>query len=241
MARQQNPKTFDNPPQTLEDHPFYGLTLDPEQTAFRDAIWNDNIEFVAVDARAGSGKTLIAVATSVLMYRYHKVGSIYYVVNAVGDLQGYLPGTISEKSSVYLEPLYQALITCNEFPEKAIRSESMTDKTGEGFITAITSTYLRGSNVGGGGGKSILIIDEAQNFSEFELRKVITRACEGTKVILIGHKLQCDLRNLYASGFTPCLAHFKAKHDPRFAFCSLSSCHRSHVAQVADEPWIEEV
>jgi len=240
MARTQAAKTsYDDPPQTLARHPFYGLKLDKEQVALRDAIWDDKIEFVAVDAKAGSGKTLISVATSVLMYRYHRIDSICYVVNAVGDMQGFLPGTISEKSSVYLEPLYQALISCNEFPEKVIRNESMTDKTGEGFITAITSTYLRGSNIGGSG-KSVLIIDEAQNFTEFELRKVITRACEGTKVILIGHQLQCDLRNPRQSGFASCMRHFKSKADPRFAFCELYTCHRSLIAQVADEPWDED-
>ena len=68
------------------------------------------------------------------------------------------------------------------------------DKDGMGFITAITDTYLRGSNIGSAFSPTILIVDEAQNFPEFALRKVLTRACEGTKVIVIGHTLQCDLK-----------------------------------------------
>ena len=62
-----------------------------------------------VDAPAGTGKTLIAVATATLLVRSGRYGDIVYVMHSVGDAQGFLPGTISEKSSVWFEPLYGAL------------------------------------------------------------------------------------------------------------------------------------
>lgn len=243
MARKKS-FNYDNPPERLDGHIFFGLELDEDQTALRDAIWDDTKEIVFANARSGAGKTLIAVATSVLMVRSHRYDEIVYLMHSVGDAQGFLPGTISEKSSVWFEALYQALETANEDPERIIRGSSMASmeaqKTGEAFITAITTSYLRGSNVGGNGKKSIMIVDEAQNFDEFALRKTLTRACDGTKVIVIGHTLQCDLKHPEASGFEKCMKHFVRKNDPRVAVCELTHCHRGFVAQTADEKWEDE-
>lgn len=243
MARK---KSFDyeHPPEKLDGHIFYGLALDPEQTAFRDAIWDEGKEVVFVDAPAGTGKSLISVATSVLMVRSHRYDEIVYVMHSVGDAQGFLPGTISEKSSVWFEPLYQALESIDEDPERVIRGSSMASmdaqKNGEAFITALTTSYLRGSNIGGKDKRTILIVDEAQNHTEFSLRKTLTRACEGTKVIVVGHRLQCDLPYHQESGFAKCMAHFIAKQDPRVAVCRLTQSHRGFVARTADEPWLPE-
>ena len=222
-------------PAKLGDHIFFGLELDKDQIRYRDAIWDKNTDIVFCNAPAGTGKTLVAVATSVLMCQWGLADQIVYVMHPVGDPQGFLPGTISEKSSVYFEALYQSLITINEWPEKVIKTTSMTAAKTDGYVTAITDTYLRGSNIGGSF-PTILILDECQNYTEFALRKVLTRACIGTKVICIGHDLQCDLHG-EASGFLRCMNHFKMKNNPRFKFCELHTSHRSLVAQVADEPW----
>lgn len=237
MPKKVQQTCYDNAPETLENHLFFGMKLDDEQKDFRDAIWDDTKDIVFVDAAAGTGKTTIAVATSVLLRHYHKFDEIVYVMHAVGDKQGFLPGTISEKSSVWFEPLYQALVKINEWPDQVVKTNmTATDKEGKAYVTAITDSYLRGSNIGGDK-RTILIIDEAQNFNTFDLRKVLTRACENTKVIVIGHHLQCDITGNGRSGFVPCMEHFKSKNNPRFAFCQLTTCHRSLVAQVADEPW----
>ena len=239
MARK---KTFnyDNPPEKLDDHIFFGLELDEDQIAFRDAIWDDSKEIVFVNARSGTGKSLLAVATSVLMVRCHRYDEIVYIMHSVGDPHGFLPGTISEKSSVWFEALYQALETANEDPDRVIKGNTLSQmdaqKNGEAFVTAITDGYTRGSNVGGNN-KAILIIDEAQNFDEFSLRKVLTRACVGTKVIVIGHTLQCDLKHPETSGFARCMEHFASKNDKRVFICELTHCHRGFVAQTADEIW----
>lgn len=240
MPKKVQRTDYSNAPETLEDSLFFGMKLDDEQKAFRDAIWDDSKDIVFVDAVAGTGKTTIAVATSTLLCKFHKYDDIVYVMHAVGDRQGFLPGTISEKSSVWFEPLYQALIKIGEWPDRVVKtSMSSVDKEDFSYITAITDSYLRGSNIGGDK-KTVLIIDEAQNFYSFDLRKVLTRACENTKVIVIGHRLQCDINNgdrFGANGFVSCMEHFRSKNNPRFAFCNLTTCHRSLVAQVADEPW----
>lgn len=191
-----------------------------------------------MDAKAGSGKTTIAVATAVMAVKYHRYDEIYYVMHSVGDAQGFLPGTISEKSSVWFEPLYQALIEAGENPDQVVKNTA-SQKVGTAYVTAITDSYLRGSNLGTTENGAILIVDEAQNYDEFSLRKVLTRACQGTKVIVIGHQLQCDLPANKKSGFRPCIDHFMSKRDPRVAFCKLTTNHRSWVANVADERWSE--
>ena len=108
MPRQAANKNCSSPPVTLESHPFYGMVLDEEQKKFRDAIWDEAARIIFVNAKAGTGKTTIAVATSVLMVQYGKYDELFCVVPSVGDAQGYMPGTISEKRAVLHEPLYQA-------------------------------------------------------------------------------------------------------------------------------------
>ena len=230
---------YSSPPATLDHHIFYGLTLDEGQKKLRDAIWDEGKRIVFCNAKAGTGKTTIAIATAVMMVRYGLYDDIVYVVHSVGDAQGFLPGTISEKSSVLFEPLYQALITANEDPMRCINTESLAlQKSGESFVTAITDTYLRGGNIGPWK-RTICILDETQNMPENILRKVGTRACENTKVICLGHDLQCDLHDPAMSGFTKCMRHFEAKKDPRFAFCTLAENHRGYISGVFDESWIE--
>ena len=226
------------PEKLRDDHPFFGIKLDEDQINLRNNIWDKSIEAVFVDSPAGTGKSLVSIATSMLMCQYGRYSDIVYVMHPLGDPQGFLPGTITEKSSVYFESLYQSIqAVTKDWPQKYIKNTSMTvEQNGTGFITAITDTYLRGSNIGSETSPTILIIDEAQNFPEFSLRKVLTRACNGTKVIVIGHTLQCDLTT-DQSGFARCQNHFKSKNDPRFAFCELHTCHRNIVAQIADEAW----
>ena len=225
-------------PGNLEDHIFYGLTLDEEQKVFRDAIWNDEVQFVGVNGKAGCGKTLIALATAILLVKHGVYDRIIYCVSPYGyERVGLLPGDLTQKTEVFFEPLYQALITCNEIPERAIATDALVnqkyDDGNSGFITAMTHTFTRGSNWE----KTITILDEAQNFTEADLRKSLTRVCEGSKVVVIGHSGQIDLPNPNASGFERCLKHFENKNDPRAKICTLSKNYRSWVADTADEHW----
>ena len=90
-----------------DQYGFYGISLDPEQRVFRDAIWNPNIDVVICNAAAGSGKTLIATATANLLVQAGYFDKLTYVVSSYGEKrQGYLPGSITEKSEVFFEPFY---------------------------------------------------------------------------------------------------------------------------------------
>jgi len=218
------------PPKTIGDN-FYGLHLDEEQLVFANAIWNPDIDIVFMDSRAGTGKTTIAVGVANLLVQYGLFDELIYIMSPYGERkQGWLPGTITEKSSVYFEALYQALVECNVNINTAINTDSMVNqKNGTGFVTCITDTFLRGSNLN----NAVIIIDEAQNFTTAQLKKVLTRIGKNAKVVVIGHQLQCDLDKPEESGFATYIEHFAEKD--RVAICKLTHNYRSWISQWADE------
>ena len=223
--------TTNDIPETLSEHPFYGIELDEEQKIMANTIWNPNIDIVFVNAKAGCGKTIVATGVANLLVQYGLFDSIVYIMSPYGERkQGWLPGTITEKSSVYFEAFYQALISCNINPHTAINDDSMVNqKNGTGYITCITDTFLRGSNLD----NAVVILDEAQNYTVPQLKKTLTRVGTKAKVIVIGHDLQCDLEKPEQSGFIKYIEHFKEKE--RAAVCTLTINHRSWISQWADE------
>ena len=166
-----------------------------------------------------------------MLVQYGLYEDIVYIMSPYGERkQGWLPGTITEKSSVYFEAFYQALITCGVNPHTSINTESMVNqKNGTGYITCITDTFLRGPNLD----NAVVILDESQNYTVSQLKKILTRMCNNTKVVVIGHELQCDLDDPSSSGFVKYLEHFRGKE--RAAFCTLTNNHRGWVSQYADE------
>ena len=221
----------DNPPKTLDDVMFYGLQLDELQKQFRDAIWNDNYNIVFCNAKAGTGKTTIATAVAILLKEYKKYEGILYVVSPYGEgKQGFLPGSIVQKSEVYFEPFYQALIKCQLDPIRCVMDDSLiANKNGEAFIKCFTDTYTRGTNFE----NKVVIIDEAQNFTISQMKKVLTRAFDSCKIIVIGHNEQCDLFNPKISGFLPYVKHFST--EDYSITCNLSINYRGKVSRHADE------
>lgn len=217
-------------PTDISECPFYGIPLDEEQKDFANAILNPNNLIIFCNAKAGTGKTTVATGVANLLVQCDVNDGIVYIASPVADsIQGYLPGSITEKSSVYFEACYQALITCNINPNSAINDESMVNqKNGTGYITCITDTYLRGSNLD----NKVIIIDEAQNFTVAQLKKVLTRVSDKSKTIVIGHDKQCDLSNPATSGFTKYIEHFK--NEPYAAVCELKTNHRGIVSTHAD-------
>ncbi len=217
-------------PETLDDHPFFGLTLDEEQKAFRDAIWNPEKLVVFADAKAGTGKTFIATATAMLLVQYHLYKGIVFIAAPTQESKvGFLPGDVEQKSLPYFEPFYQAIKKLNYNPDYVVNSIA-NEKMGTGYIDTITHVYLRGCNFE----NKVIIIDESQNLYLDELKKVLTRISDNCKVIVIGHSGQIDLyQHPEHSGFSKYLEHFK--DDSRTAVCHLTHNHRGWISQHADE------
>ena len=175
--------------------------------------------------------TLISFATANLLVEYGLYDGIVYVVFPCEESkQGYLPGDITQKSEVYFEPIYQAIIKCNIEPHRVINDESMTTKkAGDAYVKLLTSTYLRGTNFE----NKVVVIEEAQNGTADELKKVLTRCSDNCKVIVVGHTGQIDLQNKSKSGFAKYIEHFR---DEQYcAVCELTTNHRGLVSTKADE------
>jgi PhoH-like ATPase len=224
-------KSSDSAPKTLEDHPFYGIRLDEEQRAFRDAIWNPEKLIVFCNAKAGTGKTFIATATANLLVQYGLYDGLVYISSPTQEAKlGFLPGEIEDKTAVYSEPFIEALLKLNINPGTAVNQYNIDNqKNGTGYIDAITHVYLRGCNFE----NKVVILDETQNYYCDELKKTLTRMADSCKVIVIGHSGQIDLyHNPENSGFVRYLNHFKG--DPRTAVCELSKNYRGWISSHAD-------
>ena len=231
MAKKtQKSPDYSNPPQTLAEHMFFGMKLDAEQTAYRDAIWSDDKLIVFCDAKAGSGKTQIAVMTAELLCKYGRYEGIVYITAPVQEGKlGFLPGTVQEKLEVYNEPFYQAAIKANIDIQHAFFGDPESEKSGSAYIECMSHNYLRGCNFE----NKVVIIDEAQNFYKDELKKVLTRMHDTCKVIVIGHTGQIDLyHHPENSGFAPYIKHFE---DVDWAqTCHLTNNYRGKISNHAD-------
>ena len=210
---------------------FYQMILDEEQVAFVNAIKDPKKTIVFCDAPAGTGKTTLAMgAANILVQdKRNDLEGIVYIVSPYGEQkQGYLPGSITEKSEVYYEPAFQAMIEVGMNPNTDVYSDSMVaKKKGEAFVKMLTHTYLRGTNLQ----NKVVILDESQNYTVPELKKVLTRCHDTCKVIVIGHTGQVDIRG--GSGFAKYLEHFQ--NEEKCAVCRLTTNHRGWLSTFADE------
>lgn len=210
---------------------FYKFTLDAEQRAFVDAIKDPAATIVFCNAAAGTGKTTLAFGAANILVKdkLNDLDGIVYIVSPYGEQkQGYLPGSYTEKSEVYFEPAYQAMIEVDMNPDADVYTDSMVKKKrGDAFVKLLTHTFLRGTNLE----NKVVILDEAQNYTVPELKKVLTRCHDSCKVIVIGHTGQVDIRE--SSGFAQYLHHFDGQE--RCRVCRLTTNYRGWLSTYADQ------
>lgn len=205
---------------------FYNMRekMTDEQLDFAKSILHNNITFC--EAGSGTGKTTISVASMKYLYDLGIVNKVVYVFSACQEKAlGYRPGSTEEKIADYLAPLTDALLEIGEMPEKALDAE-------HGWITAVSDTFLRGSNIKNAG----VIIDEAQNYSRLTLKKTLTRIHDTSHAVVIGSVNQIDLPNPDTSGFEPMIYLFEQyKDEIDVGFCHLSHDFRGKISQIADK------
>ena len=189
-----------------------------------DAIFDKQL--VIVNAKAGTGKTTLAVACAAVIGK-----PLYYTFPTVEEgTLGFTPGDVEEKEAKYITPLLDALREIREDPRLVLHRESNPDFMNAGaWVHAKSHVYMRGTNIG----NATLIIDEAQNLTRGELKKVLTRVLPGVKVIMIGHDGQNDLADPSKSGFVPYLGHFRDRQY--VGICELTKSFRGEISQWADE------
>ena len=231
---QHQTSSYESIPETLDDNIFFGLTLDDDQRLFRDALWDKEKTIVLCDAKAGTGKSVISVAVATLLVKYGLYDGIIYIMAPTQEqAQGYLPGSIEEKSAPYMQPLFDALISIGEDPMIAIKSDNniQAQKDGRSYVDVCTDTFMRGINLE----HKVVIIDEAQNFYFDQLKKVLTRIHDNSKCIVIGSSIQCDIvKHPERSGFVPYIKAFKKSEDSRCQICTLTKNYRGWLSNFAD-------
>ncbi len=232
-------------PKNLDGHVFYGLakTMDDDQRKFRDLIWEavagDGKKLIFVNSRAGTGKTTIAVAASMLLVEYGLLDRVIYL-SAAGTFegkQGYLPGDLAMKSQYYAMPCIQALLRIGKDPMRTVDYGGMMDSgASDATVYCMTDTFLRGVNLNGAdrGERTALIVDEAENYTAERLKTVLTRFNDdGGVCIVIGHDDQCDLPGYEESGFALYRKHFEG--SGLAAYCELKKNYRGQIAAYADQ------
>lgn len=230
-----NENYYGAPPVTLDDHPFYGLELDAEQKAYAEAILNPEKLIIFCDAKAGTGKTLIATGVANLLCLHGAYAGITYIAAPTQEQkQGYLAGSLEDKSEPYFTPLYQACDKLGIPLNTALYSDIENQKNGTAYIECMTHTFLRGATFE----NRVILIDECQNYYTDELLKVLTRISDNCKVVCLGHHGQIDLyKNPERSGFVRYLHWYQ--DDPRTAVCRLTKNYRGWISSHADELPIE--
>lgn len=224
--------SYGNIPETLDNHPFYGLDCsDEEQVRYRDALWDRNNRITIVDAPAGSGKSVIAVAIALMYVRYGICDEAYYIRTPCSEHRmGFLPGEKSSKERYYMTPLTQSLINLGENPASVINDDTyINQKMGTGVFTTMTDVYILGSDFS----KKFVIIDEAQCMTKEQLKAVLTRCHDDCHVCVIGSSLQVQGIDPKDSGLQACIEHFKDKEWA--TICTLSKNYRGELSAWADK------
>lgn len=159
------------------------------QFRYLEAIEKSTITFGI--GPAGTGKTFLAVASAVKMYKEEKIKKIVLTRPAVeaGERLGYLPGDLSQKIDPYLVPLFDSL-------EYFLGNESLQYLIDKRNIEIIPLAYMRGRTLN----NACIILDEAQNSTLSQIKMFLTRLGEDSKMIITGDESQVDLNNTHLSG-----------------------------------------
>ncbi len=210
----------------------YGIEpRNAEQTFSLDALFNENIPLVTMAGKAGTGKTLMALAAALEKRSSYKQ---IYLARPIVPLSnrdiGFLPGDIKSKLDPYMQPLFDNLtLIQNQFEESSTESKRIHDMLENGKLVITPLAYIRGRHLS----KIYFIIDEAQNLTPHEVKTIITRAGEGTKVVFTGDPYQIDTPYLdsRSNGLT-CLID-RMKGESLYAHVTLEKGERSKLAELA--------
>jgi PhoH-like ATPase len=201
-----------------------------EQTFAMDCLLNDEIMFVSLIGKAGTGKTLLALAAG--LYKTLDEGRFQRLLVSrpifpMGRDIGYLPGDIEQKLNPWMQPIFDNVEFLMGADKKAAgRAQELMN---QGMLNIEPLTYIRGRSIP----NQYLIVDEAQNLTPHEIKTIVTRAGQGTKVVLTGDPYQID--NPYVDSATSGLTYSveKFKGQKIAAHVTLTKGERSELAELA--------
>jgi PhoH-like ATPase len=210
----------------------YGIKpRNAEQTFAVDALVNPDIPLVTITGKAGTGKTLLALAAALHIRKFYRQ---IYVARPVVPLSnkdiGYLPGDVESKLAPYMQPLWDNLkVIQDQFAETDKNYQTINNMVKDQKLVIEPLSYIRGRSLQ----RIYFIVDEAQNLTPHEIKTIITRAGEGAKVVLTGDIYQIDHPYLDAqsNGLSYLIDHFKGQK--LYAHINLEKGERSELAELA--------
>lgn len=204
-----------------------------EQAFALDAIMNPEIRLVTLQGVAGTGKTLLSLAGALEQRRnYHQIYLARPVVPLSNKDIGYLPGDIKSKLNPYMEPLWDNLkYIKNQFGEKEKEFKQITEMVENEKLVVCPLAYIRGRSLS----NVFFIVDEAQNLTPHEIKTIITRAGENTKIIFTGDIFQIDTPYLDTQSNGLSYLIDRIKNQPIYAHVTLEKGERSELANLAND------
>lgn len=218
----------------VEKQMVYGIKpKNAEQTFAMHAMLNPEIKLVSINGVAGTGKTLLALASALEQRRNFKQ---IYLARPIVPLSnkdiGYLPGDIKSKLNPYMEPLWDNLkFIQHQFRENDKEFTRITDMVNQEKLMITPLAYIRGRSLS----NIFFIVDEAQNLTPHEVKTIITRAGENTKIIFTGDIYQIDTPYLDSQSNGLSYLIDRIKDHPMFAHITLEKGERSELANLAND------
>jgi len=198
-----------------------------------DILLDDRIPLVTMTGRAGTGKTLLALAAGLSkvldQHRYRRL-LVTRPVIPMGKDVGYLPGDKDEKLRPWMQPIFdnlEYLMGCI-YKEQAA-ADMIRHIQDKGIFAVEALTYIRGRSIP----QQFIIVDEAQNLTPHEVKTIVSRAGEGTKIVLTGDPNQIDHPYLDFRSNGLCYAVEKFKGNPLAGHITLTKGQRSELAELA--------
>ncbi|MEM9548204.1 MAG: PhoH family protein [Bacteroidota bacterium] len=203
-----------------------------EQTFALNALFNDSIKLIALQGVAGTGKTLLALAAALEQKGNYDQIILSRPTIPLGNRDiGFLPGSAEEKVSPYMMPLWDNLkVIRSNYNENSKKSKLIQSLQENGDLSITALNFIRGRSLT----NVMFIVDEAQNLTPHEIKTIITRAGEGTKIIFTGDINQIDTPYLdeNSNGLTYIID--KLKGNELFAYIKLEKGERSELADLAN-------
>jgi PhoH-like ATPase len=206
-----------------------------EQRFALELLLDPDVAIVALDGRAGTGKTLLAIAAGleqvVEQQRYERL-AVYRPLVPVGRADvGFLPGGLDEKLDPWMSAIHDAIVALSDHGSARDAGRLVEELTARGQLSLESVTFLRGRSLQ----RQLVVIDEAQNLEPTTLKTILTRVGEGTKVVFTGDTSQIDAPYLGETNNALAVLTSAFAGQRCFGHITLTACERSTVASLAAE------
>jgi len=206
-----------------------------EQRFALDLLLDPDVSVIALDGRAGTGKTVLAIAAGleqVVEERRYERLAVYRPLVPVGRADvGFLPGGLDEKLDPWMSAIHDAIVALSDQRSNREARSMIDELIARGQLSLESVTFLRGRSLH----RQMVVVDEAQNLEPTTLKTILTRIGEGTKVVFTGDTSQIDAPYLGESNNALAVLIGAFRGQRCFGHVTLTACERSEVASLAAE------